>query len=248
VIATLFDQSFFGDDIDRVSQMVVQSGRNRPSSTQLVVTANTDHLVSLRENAQFRSAYSFAWLRLIDGFPISLYAKLRGTPVPRVPGADLIVAMFELFSADTDKIFFVVPNDQTRNMLLKRLAGRGFTSNSLNIHVPAFGFEKDVVATAQLISMIRNLGTTHLVMGVGAPKSEIWVADHSSQLGPMVAVCVGAGVEFLAGTKRRAPAWMSKYGLEWTWRAAQDPRRLVRRYAIGFLRLIPIVFNDLRRN
>ncbi len=70
-----------------------------------------------------------------------------------------------------------------------------------------------------------------LLVGLGAPKQELWVHAHRGRIAAPVALCVGATLDFLAGERLRAPAWMRKTGLEWIHRLAGEPRRLVRRYA-----------------
>src|ERR1700690_3535542 len=81
--------------------------------------------------------------------------------------------------------------------------------------------------------MINDSGATALVVGVGAPKQEIWIARHRNRM-PAVKwfMAMGATIDFEAGTLKRAPRWMSQSGLEWLYRLSQEPRRLSRRYLI----------------
>ncbi|MDB6130932.1 MAG: anti-sigma-factor antagonist and glycosyl transferase, partial [Verrucomicrobiales bacterium] len=69
-----------------------------------------------------------------------------------------------------------------------------------------------------------------LFVSFGCPKQEKWIAMHYRKLGVPVCVGVGATIDFLAGTATRAPKWMQKTGTEWTFRLAQEPKRLLRRY------------------
>jgi len=63
-------------------------------------------------------------------------------------------------------------------------------------------------------------------------------ADHSKGLLPHVSfVCIGAGLDFIAGTQVRAPYWMQRCNLEWLWRAASNPRRLLYRYLLCMVAL-----------
>ena len=55
------------------------------------------------------------------------------------------------------------------------------------------------------------------------------MAAHRNRL-PVVMIGVGAAFDFLAGTKRQAPGWLQRLGLEWVYRLAHEPRRLWRRY------------------
>jgi N-acetylglucosaminyldiphosphoundecaprenol N-acetyl-beta-D-mannosaminyltransferase len=70
-----------------------------------------------------------------------------------------------------------------------------------------------------------------LIVGLGAPKQELWVHRHRDRLAARVALCVGATIDFLAGERSRAPVWMRESGLEWLFRVASEPRRLAGRYA-----------------
>jgi N-acetylglucosaminyldiphosphoundecaprenol N-acetyl-beta-D-mannosaminyltransferase len=69
-----------------------------------------------------------------------------------------------------------------------------------------------------------------LFVSFGCPKQEKWIAMHYRSLGVPVSAGVGATIDFLAGTAKRAPVWMQRTGLEWTYRLAQEPRRLFKRY------------------
>ena len=71
-----------------------------------------------------------------------------------------------------------------------------------------------------------------LVVGLGAPKQELWVHRHQQQIRASVALCVGATIDFLAGERRRAPLWMRRARLEWLHRMATGPRYLMMRYLV----------------
>ncbi|MFQ8432685.1 WecB/TagA/CpsF family glycosyltransferase [Amaricoccus sp. W119] len=68
-------------------------------------------------------------------------------------------------------------------------------------------------------------------LALGAPKQEMFAARCREALPGIGLVSVGAGLDFLARTQRRAPEWVRRAALEWLWRAVTDPRRLARRYA-----------------
>jgi N-acetylglucosaminyldiphosphoundecaprenol N-acetyl-beta-D-mannosaminyltransferase len=70
-----------------------------------------------------------------------------------------------------------------------------------------------------------------VVVGLGAPKQELWVHRHRNDISAPVALCVGATIDFLAGEKKRAPKLVQRLGLEWLHRMLSEPRRLVKRYA-----------------
>jgi UDP-N-acetyl-D-mannosaminuronic acid transferase (WecB/TagA/CpsF family) len=57
-------------------------------------------------------------------------------------------------------------------------------------------------------------------------------------------ICIGAGLDFLVGAQVRAPSLMQKYGMEWFWRLATNPRRLALRYARCAIVLAEIAIVD----
>jgi N-acetylglucosaminyldiphosphoundecaprenol N-acetyl-beta-D-mannosaminyltransferase len=69
-----------------------------------------------------------------------------------------------------------------------------------------------------------------LLVGLGAPKQEKWILERKASLCVPVCIGVGGSFEMAAGMVRRAPQWMQRSGLEWSFRLMQDPTRLWRRY------------------
>src|SRR5262249_55333469 len=68
-------------------------------------------------------------------------------------------------------------------------------------------------------------------VGLSTPKQEYWMAEHRSRIKAPVLIGVGAAFDFLSESKKQAPLWMQRSGLEWLFRLSTEPRRLWRRYA-----------------
>ena len=75
-----------------------------------------------------------------------------------------------------------------------------------------------------------------LAVGVGAPKQEKWILKYKDLM-PNVKIfmAIGATIDFEAGNVKRAPQWMSRYGLEWLYRLLSEPSRLWKRYLVDDL-------------
>ena len=69
-----------------------------------------------------------------------------------------------------------------------------------------------------------------LLVAFGHPKQEQWIRRNADRL-PMLAIGVGCSLDLIAGRQSRAPVWTHRIGLEWAYRLAHEPRRLLRRYA-----------------
>lgn len=212
---------------------------------RLVVTANIDHIVILSENAAFRKAYEGAALRTLDGLPLVWMARACGARrAPRITGHDLLDAAFAQARAG-DRIYLVASTDKVVERIRARFVARGLDPAAIAAAVPPFGFETDDAFGRHLAERIRAHGTTLLMMGVGAPKSEIWVDRMGEALGDPVVLSVGEALNVAAGLVPRAPVLMQRMGLEWFFRFLHAPRRLFTRYFVRSWRFAGIAAREL---
>jgi N-acetylglucosaminyldiphosphoundecaprenol N-acetyl-beta-D-mannosaminyltransferase len=84
-------------------------------------------------------------------------------------------------------------------------------------------------------------------VGIGVPKQEKWMARMRDRIDAPVMAAVGAAFDFHAGRVSMAPQWMQDRGLEWTYRIAQEPRRLLPRYLIHNPRFVLKIAQQLLR-
>jgi N-acetylglucosaminyldiphosphoundecaprenol N-acetyl-beta-D-mannosaminyltransferase len=216
---------------------------------RVICTANLDHIVHLQSNKELRAAYANAWTVTADGTPVFLYARLRRAPVPaRVTGADLMSDLVGTLKPGSHRCFFVASSAQTSEGLCAMMLARGFRAEDIDSVVPPFGFEKDNAYSTELALRIKRHQTSHLFLGVGAPKSEIWVNKHRDLIGDCYVLNAGAGLDFACGARVRAPVWMRRSGLEWVWRFGSEPRRLFKRYFIDSWQFLGAIYNDLTAN
>lgn len=95
----------------------------------------------------------------------------------------------------------------------------------------------------QVVDDIARSGARVVFVGLGCPKQEKWMASHRGRI-PAVMLGVGAAFDFIAGVKPEAPRWMQRFGLEWVYRLASEPRRLWRRYAYHNPRFVALVLGQ----
>ena len=91
-----------------------------------------------------------------------------------------------------------------------------------------------------ILSRIKEAKPDILLVAFGAPGQELWIKEHQNQLGVPVAIGVGGALDFISGRVRRAPLWMRRWGLEWTYRLVRQPwrwRRMLRLPAFAALSL-----------
>jgi N-acetylglucosaminyldiphosphoundecaprenol N-acetyl-beta-D-mannosaminyltransferase len=197
-------------------------------SAQNVFTLNLDHLVKMRKDAMFRRA----GLITADGFPIVLACSLQGKPVSRVTGSDLIAPISAAAARSGKSIYLFGSSLQVLTKASRLLHERNPGLMIAGVFAPPQRFDPTSEDARRCIVTIGDSGADLCLVALGAPKQELF-ADHGKSLLPNISfVCIGAGLDFIAGTQVRAPDWMQRWGLEWLWRAASDPRRLLYRYLL----------------
>jgi N-acetylglucosaminyldiphosphoundecaprenol N-acetyl-beta-D-mannosaminyltransferase len=221
--------------------------RTQDEGVGLVVTPNIEHIALLRRSPALARAYGNAAAIVCDGWPVHLYVRAHGPEVPRVTGCEIAsVAMQASAYPAWSRLFFVADREETVAALDDWAARRGLAGQVASF-VPPFGFELDSTACRDLAGRIAAHGTTLLMMGVGAPRSEIFVDRHRDLLPPCWAFCVGQAVKVALGLVQRAPPGWQAAGMEWLWRVGQEPRRLAGRYARSSIGFALAVLADQRR-
>jgi N-acetylglucosaminyldiphosphoundecaprenol N-acetyl-beta-D-mannosaminyltransferase len=213
----------------------------------LVVTPNVDHLVLLEQDPELDEAYSRSSLRLADGAPLVLLAHALRTPVPqRITGVDLTVAVLAEAERAQRSVFFLGGQPMVLDRAVASLRERFPELRVTGTAAPRV--ELDVIGPDEQAALdaIAWAEPDLLVMFLGTPKQEKWFWRRRDLLPPTTALAVGGTVDLLAGVKRRAPHWVQRIGFEWTWRLAQDPARLARRYLVQDRAFLGIAGRQLR--
>jgi exopolysaccharide biosynthesis WecB/TagA/CpsF family protein len=195
-----------------------------------VVTPNLDHVRLMRGRAEFAAACQAAAVVVPDGFPVALYARLRGAGGgARVTGNEIFHVLAARAAEHAKKILVVVESDATDTVLRQWVAARGLTACWTSLVAPV-NLLDDATGQRVLAARIAGAAPDILVMTLGAPVSEIFVHRHRAILPPCWALCCGQAVRVELGLAWRAPMWAGRLNLEWAWRLAHEPRRLAPRY------------------
>lgn len=195
-----------------------------------VCTLNLDHIVQLQQHASFRAAYRRARFVTADGFPIVVLSRLMGTRIERTTGADLVEPVCAEARRKGLSVFLLGSNDHTLNMTAQLLTERYRGLQIAGRFAPGPGFDPYSSEADAAIERIRGSGAKLCFVALGAPRQELFAARCLDELNGTGVLCIGAGLDFIAGTQSRAPSIARKTGLEWAWRMLREPRRLGPRY------------------
>jgi N-acetylglucosaminyldiphosphoundecaprenol N-acetyl-beta-D-mannosaminyltransferase len=247
----------FGFEVDALCMReavakVLDWAAERDGVCRFIVTPNADHAVLFQENEKLRQAYAAASLVLVDGMPLLVAAKLLRRGVPeRVPGSDLVPALFAASSERPKsqrslRVYLLGAAAGVAERAAARIHATWTGVEVVGCYSPPFGFERDPAENEAILTRVAQSKCDVLIVGLGAPKQELWVLKHQARIAAPVALCVGATIDFLAGEKARAPRWMRRVGLEWVHRLGSEPRRLARRYLRDGIHLPRLMWREIR--
>lgn len=217
------------------AQLIADLGARLQSGQGFAIaTLNLDHLVKLRSNADFAAAYRAHSHVTADGNPVVWLSRLAGRQVELIPGSDLILPVACLAAETGVGIALLGATDEALASAAASLQRQVPGLEIMARIAPPMGFDPASPAADQMIEALEASGARICLLALGAPKQEIFAARASARLPRMGFLSIGAGLDFLAGTQRRAPAIVRMMAAEWLWRMAGSPRRLAGRYARCF--------------
>jgi exopolysaccharide biosynthesis WecB/TagA/CpsF family protein len=224
-------------DVDEFVDVAASFGNDRFG---FVVTPNADHLIRLHDDTAFRSSYAVADYVLLDSrFLANILRVTKGIRLPVCTGSDLTESLFrDVISAD-DPLVLIGCSDEQALQLARRYGLRRLAHFN-----PPMGFIRDPGAVEACLRFIETHSPFRFcLLAVGAPQQEA-VAQllKSRGIARGLALCIGASINFLTGEERRAPLWMQRCGIEWSFRLLQAPGRMAGRYLVRGPRVFALLY------
>ncbi|MFW8635529.1 WecB/TagA/CpsF family glycosyltransferase [Cribrihabitans pelagius] len=195
-----------------------------------LATLNLDHLVKLGQSEEFLAAYQAQDLVVADGRPIVWLSRLARLPVELMPGSDLVLPLCRLAAEAGVPVALVGSTEaaleDARGALCAAVPGLDVAW----CHAPSGRFDPEGAEAETILRQLGAGGIGLCFLALGAPKQEM-LAQRGRKPAPQTGFAsVGAGLDFLGGHQRRAPAWVRAVAMEWLWRALSSPARLLPRY------------------
>jgi N-acetylglucosaminyldiphosphoundecaprenol N-acetyl-beta-D-mannosaminyltransferase len=214
------------------------------SPEQAIVLSTNVHFTNIvRDNPDVARLARQADVNYCDGAGIKLGARLLGQYIPtRLTAADWIFDLFAAFANAGLTVYYLGGEqhviDRARQVLARK------PHSVVGMH---HGYLSDPDVEAAVLEEIRALKPDVLMVGMGMPLQERWIAKHRHSL-PEVGLfwAVGAVLDYHTGKVSRCPEWMGRWGLEWFYRLMLEPDRMFERYVMGNPRfLCRILYNAL---
>lgn len=213
-----------------------------------IATLNLDHIVKLRRDGRFRSAYAAQSHVVADGNPVVWLARASGRrEVQLVPGSELITPVAALAARKNAPLALFGSTQPVLQAAAARLVADHPGLQVATCIAPPMGFDPESPAADDMLDQIAASGARIVLLALGAPKQEVLAARGFARHPQLGFLSIGAGLDFIAGTQVRAPVWVRRIAMEWLWRMLSNPRRLARRYLDCALVLPPLMAAALRK-
>ena len=198
-------------------------------SGEYLCVSNLPTTVMSFENPAYCAVQNGAIMAIPDGGPLSSVGRKRGfSEMERTTGPDYLKAVLAVSAKEGYRHFFYGSTEETLEKLQKHLEEQYPGVKVAGMYSPPFrALSED--EDSKIIDMINDTRADFVWIGLGAPKQELWMANHKGKVQGLM-VGVGAAFDYLAGNISRAPRWMQKANLEWLYRLVQEPKRLFKRY------------------
>ncbi|MGA7933223.1 MAG: WecB/TagA/CpsF family glycosyltransferase [Kovacikia sp.] len=226
ILGTRIDATSYEDACDRIQSWAAAK------TSCYIVAANVHVVMTAYRNPSFQQVVNRATLVTPDGMPLVWGLRQLGIKQqPRVYGPDLMLAWCDRAARCGLPIYLY---GGTRAMLenLQHNLGQRFPGLAIaGSHAPPFR-PLTLDEETEDIERIHASGAPVVLVGLGCPKQEEWMARQQGNL-RAVMIGVGAAFSFHSGDVSQAPRWMMAWGLEWLYRFAMEPRRLWQRYLVN---------------
>ena len=199
--------------------------------SRYVCICNVHSVVTATRDEEFKHVLRHADLATPDGMPVAwMLRKLGFAGQERINGPDLMWKYCAQAARSGEAVYFYGSSLETLRRMSVNLQAAFPALHIGGVYSPPFRAEGEIEEEA-IIASINNSGAGVVFVGLGCPKQEKWMAAHQNRI-HAVMIGVGAAFDYHAGTVQRAPLWMQRNGLEWSYRLLSDPRRLWKRYLV----------------
>ena len=224
--------NILGVDVDAVTMAEAVDVVRRAMDTRagvMVATANAEMLMRATHDEELRRILNASALVVPDGAGTVWAARHLGHAMPeRVAGYDLAQELLRCAPAEGRRVYFF---GSAPGVAEKAKAKAEQLYPGIEIVGVRNGFFS-LADNAAIIAEIRAARPDLLLVALGVPKQEKWIAAHLAELDVPVAIGVGGTLDVMAGVMKRAPHWMQKAKLEWLFRGLMQPKRAGRLLAL----------------
>lgn len=241
ILGVPVDRLTLDEAVSRIIGFIGEGG------SHVVLTPNPEIVHRALKSPDLMEILKGADLSLADGTGLVWASRYLGDPLPeRVTGMDVVEALLEVgdkAEARGLRVFLLGAREEVCRMAAEKIERLFPRVEVCGYHHGYFGPGEE----ESIVELIRRCAPDILLVGMGSPKQEKWLAHHLAGTGVPVGIAVGGCFDVLAGKVARAPGWVRRLGLEWLFRIVRQPFRIKRAMAIPAFIIKVITWNRGRR-
>lgn len=231
------------EPMNRVQAVKKIDGEFERGGTLRVAFANAHTLTLSKSNMAFRDALK-RFLVLNDGVGVDLASRFKfGTTFPENLNGTDFVPYYLSHTQHRLRIFLVGSRQEVVSEAARRFADIWPQHEIIGACNGYFRSEEHVESVCRVI---KDVKADLLLVGLGNPLQEMWIAERAATTGARLQMGVGALFDFVSGNVPRAPLWVRRLRCEWIFRLAREPRRMFSRYILGGVMFAGYVLGDRR--
>ena len=226
VLGVPFDVVTMDEAVARAEGLLKEKGQH------FICTPNPEIVMEARKDAELMSILREADLVVPDGIGVvwaSKYSEIRLQE--RVAGYDLTQNLMADLAASEETFYFFGGAPGVAATAARKMMKKYPGLKIVGVHNGYFDEKEE----KKIIQDIKKKAPSILLVGLGAPKQEKWMAQYGPSTGAKLAIGLGGALDVFAGNIERAPEGWQKLGLEWAYRLKKEPRR------IGRMAKLPLV-------
>lgn len=222
--------NIWNGSMDRALTWLVERIHSKKSTE--VVFANANNLNIACEQRNLKDYFNQSTRVFADGSGLALAAKMCADRfLENVNGTDMFPLLCAELEKKKSKVFLLGAEPEVLEGTIEKIKSCYPKLPIAGYHHGYFG--DDETSHKKIISKINHSSADLLVVAMGTPMQEFWLAKYAAELEAPVKIAVGGLFDFIAEKNSRAPMWMRQSGIEWIWRIIQEPKRMWRRYVFG---------------
>jgi len=223
ILGCTLDPVSMEEAVQIVADMITLEGCHQ------VITLNAEIIYQAVHQLPLQQMINQADLITPDGAGVVWAAQHLGCPVKeRVTGIDLVARLAQEGAERGWSFYFLGAAPGVAAEAAAKLC-------ALYPQLQVVGTADGYFSSAdekQVIEAINRSGANILLVGLGAPRQDLWIAENREKFACQVAIGVGGSFDVLAEKLNRAPGWMIKLNLEWLYRLVKEPSRWRRQLAL----------------
>ena len=195
-----------------------------------ICVSNVHTTVMAHDDPTYYKVQSESFMSVPDGKPLSIVGRRQYPQMDRVTGPDLMRRIFEESKTRKIRHFFYGNNKENLEKLISVLK-RKWPWLEICGYEPSVFRDMSKEEENELAARINETGPDFVWVALGAPRQEFFCSRMEGNINGLM-IGVGGAFNVLAGIVPEAPMWMQKLSLEWFYRLIQEPKRLIKRYAV----------------